>query len=214
MVKLRVGFDLKTDLNNLSALREVLPDGVALAVDANQHFTLPDAVMFASRLELFGVHWIEEPIDGDAVEDLARFYEMTGLPVATGENVYEIQDFVRRSETPGVRIIQPDVTKVGGITRALKIIEAVDGDDVAIVPHIYGGPVGLAATLALAATSERVAMVEYDVRTSPLAVLPVPVQGELRPFVDHAAAVALLDRDDSETHVLVPSQHSVAGASS
>lgn len=210
-VKLRVGFGMDTDLGNLAALRRVLDEDVVLAVDANQHFTLAEAVDFVDRIEPFGVGWIEEPTAGDSVADLVRLFETTGLTIATGENVYGIDDFQERAAAPGVGILQPDVTKVGGVARALDVIAAVEQEDVAIVPHMYGGPVGLAATLALAAVSSRVAMVEYDLRNSALATLPVPIDGLLRPFTDHAAALALMDSDRCVTHDLVPQLHTVVG---
>lgn len=205
-VKLRVGFDHATDEANVRAARGVLGDGVSIAVDANQSYDLEEAVAASRYLVDLGVSWIEEPIAGDSLDDLRRFHEVTGLSIATGENLYDLDEYANRAACPGITILQPDVTKLGGITRTMQLAELLSPYDVEVVPHMYGGPVGVAATLRLAAECPSVMRVEFDMRANPLADLPKPVDGRLRTFPDHASAMALMDHVEREVHELAPPQ--------
>lgn len=201
-VKIRVGFDLTSDLRNVATARDVLGAGVVVAVDANQNYDLATAVDVAEAFVAAGVGWIEEPVAGDRLDDLRRLHEETGIAVATGENVYDLDDHLARAATPGIGLLQPDVTKLGGITRTVELVDRLDGLDVEVVPHMYGGPVGLAATLRLAALRPSVSRVEYDLRANPLATFPRPVDGRVAAFPDHGSALALTDRSMHQVHEL------------
>jgi L-alanine-DL-glutamate epimerase-like enolase superfamily enzyme len=168
LVKLRVGFGTDVDVANLRAARAALGDEAAVAVDANQRWSLPEAVAMAGPLRDAGVAWVEEPITGNALADLEEFHRQTGLRVATGENLYLRDAFRPYAESPGVHVLQPDVSKCGGITEFLAISEIAAMAGKPVLPHLYGGAVAYAATLQLAACCPAVETVEYDVQPNPL----------------------------------------------
>jgi L-alanine-DL-glutamate epimerase-like enolase superfamily enzyme len=167
-VKLRVGFSRGKDLANLRAAREALGDEAALFVDANQAWDLDEAVAMAPVLHRYGVTVVEEPISGDQLELLEQFHRRTGLLVATGENVYGARALLPYLRSPAVAIAQPDVSKTGGLTEAFEVCRLAAGTGTAVWPHMYGGAIGFAATLQLAACAPGVEQVEYDVRANPL----------------------------------------------
>lgn len=167
-VKLRVGFGRGTDLANLRAAREAVGDEVALFVDANQGWDLDEAIGMAPGLHRHGVTLVEEPIAGDRLELLEEFHRRTGLLVATGENVYGARALVPYLRSPAVAIAQPDVSKTGGLTEAFEVCRRAAGTGTAVWPHMYGGAIGFAATLQLAACAPVVEQIEYDVRANPL----------------------------------------------
>lgn len=182
LVKIRVGFGADIDVANVKAAREALGDAVALAVDANQRWALPEAVAIAGTLRDAGVAWVEEPITGNAVADLEEFHRRTGLQVATGENLYLRDAFRPYAESPGVHILQPDVSKCGGITELLAICDIAAAAGKPVLPHLYGAAVAYAATLQLAGCCPAVEMVEYDLQPNPLRdpllrEPPAPVDG-------------------------------------
>lgn len=199
-VKVRVGFDLAADLRNVATAREILGADVVVAVDANQNYDLAAAIVAARAFSAAGVGWIEEPVAGDRLDDLRRLHEETGMVVATGENVYDLDDHVARAATPGIALLQPDVTKLGGISRTVELVDRVADFDVEVAPHMYGGPVGLAATLRLALLRPTVSRIEYDLRANPLAAFPRPDKGRLAVFPDHTCALTLMDAIPSQVH--------------
>jgi L-alanine-DL-glutamate epimerase-like enolase superfamily enzyme len=183
-VKLKVGFGPETDRSNLAAARRSLGPNVRLAVDANQRWSLPEAVAMAGALRDAGVVWVEEPTAGNDLADIEEFHRSTGLHVALGENLYLREAFEPYLRSSAVAVVQPDVSKSGGITELRVICERASAAGKAVMPHLYGGAVAFAATLQLAASCEAVERVEYDVRSNPLRdplirAAPVPDQGIL-----------------------------------
>lgn len=166
-MKLKLGFGLEQDIQSIRAVREILPD-IALCVDANQAWSLDEAIRMAPVLAQYSVSWLEEPIRGNALEDLEQLHRETGLVIATGENMYGIQQFERYAKSPAVSILQPDVCKVGGLTESRAICAVAHRHGKLVLPHFYGGAVGFAATLQLAAHAPAVTVLEYDVRSNPL----------------------------------------------
>jgi L-alanine-DL-glutamate epimerase-like enolase superfamily enzyme len=84
----------------------------------------------------------------------------------------------------GVRILQPDVSKTGGLTEALAVAELANANGKEVVPHFFGGAVTFAATLQFAACARPVTAIEYDIRENPLRDplwrgVPRPVGGSI-----------------------------------
>jgi L-alanine-DL-glutamate epimerase-like enolase superfamily enzyme len=158
-VKLRVGFGLERDVANVQTAADA---GVEVMVDANQAWSYEEALAIAPALRSCGVTWVEEPLRGGDPQALRAFRERTGLAVAAGENVYDVEAFGGST----IDVLQPDVSKVGGFTSALAVGARAAGRRVA--PHLYGGALAYAGTLQLAACCEAVDVVEYDIRPNPL----------------------------------------------
>lgn len=173
-VKLRVGFGTAADKANLVAARRGLGANRDLLVDANQAWSFDDAVSMADVLRDVGVAWVEEPIADADPADLAAFARRTGLAVAAGENVYGRRNWLALLDTAEVRVVQPDVSKQGGITELLWICGQATHRGRRVEPHLYGGRVALAATLQVAACCPGVNRVEFDVRPNPLREGGVP----------------------------------------
>lgn len=183
-VKLRVGFDPGIDKANLLAARRALGDSGELLVDANQAWSLDDAVAMADMLVEAGVSWVEEPIADGTIEDWMSFHNRTGLDVAVGENVYGRRAWSRVLASPGIAVVQPDVSKQGGITELLWLCRQAEATGKIVEPHLYGGALAYAATLQVAACSPAVRRVELDVRSNPvrdelLVAPPVAVDGHV-----------------------------------
>lgn len=166
--KVKVGFGLDRDHENLQAARGVLGPDVTLFADANQAWTLDEALAAVPVLREAGVAWLEEPLDGDDAASLARLRREGGIALATGENRYGAAAFADLLELDAVDILQPDLSKVGGPTDYLRVAAMAAGRDVAVNPHLYGGALATLATLQVAAAVPATTLVEWDVRENPL----------------------------------------------
>lgn len=166
-VKTKVGFGQETDRATIAAVREVAP-AIRIFADANQAWTPEEAVANAKWLQEQGVEWLEEPISGDDTRDLAKLHEITGMPLASGENVYGLENLARLVNTEGVIHAQPDVAKSGGLTVPLRLDEQLDGTGCAMSPHWYSGAIGLRASLTIATAIAHAGWIELDVRANPL----------------------------------------------
>lgn len=163
-VKLRVGFGIDVDKVNLREARRELGDDGELLVDANQAWSPAEAREMAGALQSCSVSWVEEPIADATSDELADFSVQTGLVVAAGENVYGRRAWKKLIETPGIGVLQPDVSKQGGITELLWLCAEAEAAGRRVEPHLYGGAVAYAATLQVAACTPAIARVELDVR--------------------------------------------------
>ena len=183
-VKLRVGFDADVDRANLAAARRALGADGELLVDVNQAWSLDTALAMADALTSAGVAWVEEPIADGTLQDWAALHRRTGLAIAVGENVYGRQAWSAVLASPDVAVVQPDVSKQGGITEMLWICARAQELGTVVEPHLYGGALAYAATLQVAACCPVVRRVELDVRPNPvrdglLVDVPSIVDGEV-----------------------------------
>ncbi|MEU2611017.1 mandelate racemase/muconate lactonizing enzyme family protein [Micromonospora sp. NPDC007271] len=167
-VKVKVGFGRERDLDNVRTAQAVLGDRVQIFADANQAWSLPEALAIVPALADLGVAWLEEPLAGDRPDELDELAARTGMPLATGENLYGAAAFAPYLAADGVAILQPDLTKVGGISEYLTVLRAAEAAGKTVNPHLYNGAIATAVTVQVAASSPATALVEWDVRSNPL----------------------------------------------
>ena len=168
-VKLKLGFGRQRDEANLTAVRQAIGD-VTLYADANQGWTLAEALALLPALHQAGAAWLEEPLPVDDEAGWRSLRGPAGLPLAGGENLYGRAQFQRWAGSGLLDVIQPDVCKCGGLGVALDVLAAAGRQGRRLAPHYFGGAVGLAATIHLFAAlpEEQRAQVEYDVNPNPL----------------------------------------------
>jgi D-galactarolactone cycloisomerase len=119
------------------------------------------ALETSHMLHDYGVAWLEEPLRPD---DLAGYIELTRhsrVPIAAGEVLTRRQSFLPWIEQRAVDYLQPDVTKVGGLTEQHRIGQYADDHGILVVPHGWNTGVGLAADLHLTAAAGNARWVEY-----------------------------------------------------
>jgi D-galactarolactone cycloisomerase len=114
-------------------------------------------------LEELDYLWIEEPLAPDAFEDFARLTQLANIAIAGGEDFILLEDFANLSNLKAVNILQPDCTRVGGLTKMQSIRNAAGKNNINLIPHGWNTAVGLAADLQFQATmaGDKYCMVEY-----------------------------------------------------
>ena len=132
-VKIKIGKeDFEDDIERITKAKERLGRGGALLVDLNQRWSASEALAKASRLDGFGLGWIEEPISYQDVQGHAALRKAIRTSIALGESLYSKQQFLEYLRADAVDVIQADVAFVGGITEWHKI---------AHLAHAFGRPV-------------------------------------------------------------------------
>jgi D-galactarolactone cycloisomerase len=119
------------------------------------------ALRTAGMLAGYGVHWFEEPLRPDALADYIQLRQRAPLAVAGGEVLTRRQSFQPWLEGGAFDIVQPDVTKVGGISEERRIAWMAREHGIRFIPHGWNTAVGLAADLQLAAAFPDTDLVEY-----------------------------------------------------
>lgn len=156
----------KTDEAIIKAAREAVGEGNKLMVDAggsDAHWTngYKWALNTAKMLADYDVHWFEEALMPDALEDFTKLREHSPVSISGGEVLTRRQMFQPFLEARAFDIIQPDVTKVGGISEERRIAWMAQEHGVQFIPHGWNTAVGLAADLHLASAFPGTDLVEY-----------------------------------------------------
>ena len=142
-VKMKIGgAPLADDLRRIEAVLAVVGAGENLAVDANGRFDLPTAIAYAEALAPYGLRWYEEagdPLDYALQAALAEHYEP---PMATGENLFSMQDARNLLRYGGMRpdrdVLQFDMSLSYGLVEFLRTLEMMDEQGWSprrVVPH-------------------------------------------------------------------------------
>ena len=156
----------QTDEAIVAAARDAIGEDCKLMVDAGGSDAYWNngykwAINAASMLADYDVVWFEEALSPDALEDFVRLRENSPLPIAGGEVLTRRQAFQPWLMRRAFDIVQPDVTKVGGISEERRIAWLANDCGVKFVPHGWNTAVGLAADLQLASAIPGTDFVEY-----------------------------------------------------
>lgn len=135
-VKIKVGSaDLQADLKRVEEAREILGPAVLLMVDANENWDVWTALRFARTIQDLNIHWFEEPIKMEDMDGLHLLSSRSPIPIAVGENEYTRWGFHEIVSNGCAHIVQPDVTRVGGVSEWLKVAHYASAQQVTCVPH-------------------------------------------------------------------------------
>lgn len=137
-MKLKVGSaDAERDIRRANLIREVTGDDVKIMLDANQQWTLPQALNICGRLQQMRPYWIEEPTHPDDViahQQLAKAIAPTKL--AGGEHVPNRVIFKNYLQAKCLGFLQVDAVRVGGVSEFITVSLLSRKYGIPVVPHV------------------------------------------------------------------------------
>ncbi|MAM90818.1 MAG: mandelate racemase [Opitutaceae bacterium] len=119
------------------------------------------ALQTAKMLADYDIAWFEEALRPDDIEGYIKLTENAPIPISGCEVLTRRQSFIDWIERRAVDIVQPDVTKVGGISEEYRIAQYADDHSIQFVPHGWNTAIGLVADLQLVAATANTQWVEY-----------------------------------------------------
>lgn len=147
------------------AARDAIGDGWLMVdaggSDAYWHQGYKWALRTAQMLADYDVYWFEEALVPDALDDYVALRRAAPVPIAGGEVLTRRQAFQPWLQAGAFDIVQPDVTKVGGISEERRIGWLAQENGVRFIPHGWNTALGLAADLQLASAFANTDFVEY-----------------------------------------------------
>lgn len=167
-LKLKVGFGAETDLANLAELRAIVGSDM-LAADANQGWSIEQALEMLPRLAAFDLRWLEEPIRADRPqEEWRELRARANMPIAAGENISNVRGFERVLADDVLGVVQPDIAKWGGLSKCAPLARGILAAGKTFCPHYLGGGIGLLASAHLLAGTGGDGWLEVDANDNPL----------------------------------------------
>jgi len=162
-IKLRVGDSPARDLARIEAVRKAVGDGIDILVDANTAYTVKDARAVMPAMDELNVGWLEEPFPPHDHRSYQLATSFGQVPLAAGENHFTRFEFSRVIEDGAITILQPDLSKTGGITELLRIAAMASAYKLPINPHTCMTGLNMAATIHVLASIDNGGYFEGDV---------------------------------------------------
>jgi L-alanine-DL-glutamate epimerase-like enolase superfamily enzyme len=160
--------NVQDDEKLVQAARDAAGSDVTLLVDAggsdpDWKLRFKDALERARMLDDYGVGWFEEPLAPDDVEGYQRLTDLSPVKIAHGEVLTRRQSFLPYFSRRAMDIVQPDVTKVGGLSEMRRIAWMAEEHGIELVPHGWNTAIGVAADVHLVSTLPNRSYVEFNV---------------------------------------------------
>ena len=128
-------------------VRDAVGRKVEVLIGTHGQMNTYSAIRLAKRLEKYEPFWFEEPVPPENVEEMARVARSTSIPIATGERLSTPYEFAALIEKQAASILQMSIGRSGGILVAKKIAAMAEVHYAQVAPHLYCGPVELAANI-------------------------------------------------------------------
>ncbi len=171
--KIKIGRPhVSEDVARLEAVRKAVGPTFEIMTDANQRFTVDEAIRRARCLTPLDIAWLEEPLTADDLMGHVRLSQSTTLPVAIGESLYSHLHFREYLQQGACSIVQVDVARVGGITPWLKVAHMAECFNVSVCPHFL-----MELHVSLCAAVPNARWVEYIPQLDSLTTAPMQIDG-------------------------------------
>ncbi len=131
----------------VAAIRKAVGEEFDILLDAHGSPTVELSLEFAEAIAEYRPLFLEEPVKVGSIQSLIEVSSKSPVPIATGEKLFHLRDFLPLIEARACAYLQPDVCHAFGITGLVDIGRAALHAQMQMAPHNAGGPLSLAATL-------------------------------------------------------------------
>ena len=153
------GFDYLE--NYVKEVRSVIGYEIPLSIDHFGHIGVEDCIKLANRLEDYNMCWLEDMIPCQLTDQYVRLHNASTTPIATGEDIYLLENFKPLLDNHAVSIIHPDILSSGGIYETKKIGDYAEECGVAMALHMAETPVACLAAVHVAAATNNFLGLEF-----------------------------------------------------
>ncbi len=161
-----LGYNVNYDVELMKTAREAAGDKVELMVDIGKRYRLKSAMYMAKAMEQINVYWLEEPLPAEDIEGYRRLVEYSPVRIATGEEESGRIAFGRLINETRIDVVQPDMSRCGGLTEAKKIATMAADANILCVPHAFKTGILVAASIHLIASIPHAPFLEFSVTES------------------------------------------------
>ena len=146
-IKVKVALPVREEMRRINAIREAVGGEMELMADANHAYDFANAIRLGREMERLGFVWFEEPVLPDDLGGYEELCRSLDIAIAGGENLYGARAYANVLARRALDVVQPDLTAMGGISEARKVISLGELAGARVVPHIWGTGIGTFAAL-------------------------------------------------------------------
>jgi L-alanine-DL-glutamate epimerase-like enolase superfamily enzyme len=167
-MKMRLGRDEPYDTAAVAAVRQAIGSKHDLMCDASMRYHPALAERIGKYLATQDVFWLEEPFEPEMLDAYSALRGRIGVPLAAGENEFGLQGFRELIEAKAVEIVQPDVSRAGGISEVWRIAQLAGRAGLRLATHSWSDGLAVIANAHVVAASDCGLTVEVDQTGNPL----------------------------------------------
>ncbi|MDR2649773.1 MAG: mandelate racemase/muconate lactonizing enzyme family protein [Clostridiales bacterium] len=146
----------------IAAMRDVLGYGIPLAIDHIGRLNLEDCGRLLRRLEKYNLAWVEDALPPYYIQEYKELSRLSGVPLATGEDLFSLENFEPLCRERAVPIIHPDICSAGGILEMKRIGDMAQRYHAAMIAHMCETPVAALATAHMGVATENFVACEFN----------------------------------------------------
>jgi o-succinylbenzoate synthase len=163
IIKLKTGTNPNGDIDEVKALRQAIGYDTRLRIDANQGYSVQQAIKVLKELERYEIEFVEQPVVANDVEGLREVRNNTAIPIMADESLHSPKDAIELIKNDAVDLFNIKLMKSGGLNRALKIAEIAQAAGIqCMVGCMVETKVGITAGMHLALGKKIVRYADLD----------------------------------------------------
>ncbi|MCI4445948.1 MAG: dipeptide epimerase [Candidatus Aminicenantes bacterium] len=162
-IKIKVGEDPDLDVRRVQLVREAIGPEVPLRIDANQGWSVPQAISTLRRLEPFRIQFVEQPVKASDLAGLKKVQEQSPVPVMADESLFSPADAIKLVKEGACEYFNIKLMKAGGILNSLKIAHVAAAANMqCMVGCMLETKLGLTAASHLVASQKNIIFADLD----------------------------------------------------
>ena len=163
-----LGYNVKFDIELIKTARQAAGDHAEIMIDIGKRYRLKEAMYVAKALEQLNIYWLEEPLPAEDFAGYKTLAASTTMRIATGEEESGRLAFSRLINETHIDVVQPDMSRCGGLTEAKKIAAIAADNNILCVPHAFKTGILVSASIQLVAAIPNAPFLEFSVTDSPI----------------------------------------------
>jgi len=162
-LKVKLGVNVEEDIERIRKIREAVGSEITLRIDANQGWTVQEAIQALNKLEKFNIEFVEQPVRANNLKDMVKVRKNSPIPVMADESIHTPEDALALIREEAIDLINIKLMKSGGIHKGRKIATIAEAAGIPCMIGCMGeSTLGISAGVHIAAGVKNIKYADLD----------------------------------------------------